>query len=93
MYHLVVALLQLTIDIYVLNVELSQVLEDLIVHPGLDQLWIRIRCCAGLPPGRLRSSQRVRARLSPKQMPNTRSYLLLQVVHDVCKLQIVCPIR
>ena len=42
-HHLVVALLELAVDVDVLNIELSQVLEDFIVHPGLDQLWIRVR--------------------------------------------------
>lgn len=42
MHHLVVALLQLAVDIDVLDVELGQVLEDFIVHPGLDDLLRRI---------------------------------------------------
>jgi hypothetical protein len=37
-HHLVVALLQLPVYVDVLDVELGQVLEDFIVHPGLDDL-------------------------------------------------------
>jgi len=38
MHHLIVALLQLSVDIYVLYIQRSQVLEDLIWGPGVDQL-------------------------------------------------------
>ena len=37
-HHLIIALLKLTVDIDVLYVELSQVLEHLIIHPGLNDL-------------------------------------------------------
>jgi hypothetical protein len=36
-HHLIITLLQLTVDIYVLDVELGQMLEDGIVQPGLYQ--------------------------------------------------------
>ena len=37
-YHLVVALLKLSVDVNVLNVETGKVLEDFVIHPSLDIL-------------------------------------------------------
>lgn len=37
-HHLVVTFLQLPVDVYVLDVELSKMLEDIVIQPGLNDL-------------------------------------------------------
>lgn len=37
-HHLVVTFLQLPIDVYVLDVELCKMLEDIVIQPGLNDL-------------------------------------------------------
>lgn len=37
-HHLVVTFLQLPVDVYVLDVELGKMLEDIVIQPGLNDL-------------------------------------------------------
>ena len=37
-HHLIVTFLQLPVDIYVLDVELGKMLEDIVIKPGLNDL-------------------------------------------------------
>ena len=38
-HHLVITFLQLPVDVYVLDVKLSEMLENIIVQPGLNDLY------------------------------------------------------